>query len=310
MARTSSWLDAELSQVRQHVDSGEFLAAAHTLARLADELTAAAERPPAAEPHEMPPGPEVHVATLGPFEVRVCGTRVWRWGAQKNRTLLQYLVLHPDRPLHREVLMELLWPGYGYTSSRNNLNVCVYGLRQALQEACRDSRYVLYRDGAYLLDPDLSWQVDRTRFLSLIAAAQDAARAGRTGPAIQLHQEAAMLYRGPLFEDDPNCDWFAAARRNLHERYLRSLEDLADLYLDARDVGSASDIARHVLDLDACRESAHRLLMRCYSQQHQQGLIARQFQLCIAALRTEFSLSPADETVRLFQALTTTDAHS
>jgi DNA-binding SARP family transcriptional activator len=292
------------------VDGGELLAAARLLARLADELTAASERPLATEPDEMPRGPEVCVAMLGPFEVRVCDRRISRWGAQKNRTLLQYLVLHPDRPVHREVLMELLWPGYGYTSARNNLNVCVYGLRQALQEAWRDSRYVLYRDGAYLLDPDLSWQVDRTRFLSLIAAAREAARAGRTGPAVRLNQDAARLYRGPLFEDDPNCDWFAAARRNLHELYLRALEDLADLHLDARDVGSASDIARHVLDLDACRESAHRLLMRCYSQQQQRGLIARQFQLCIAALRNEFSLSPADETVRLFRAPTATDARS
>ena len=126
--------------------------------------------------------------------------------------------------------------------------------------------------------------------------------------AITVYGRAAGLYRGPLLEDDVNCDWFAPERRNLHELHLQALEELADLQLGERDVAGASDTARRILDEDACRESAHRILMRCYSQQHQQSLIARQFQLCIAALRKEFSLAPTEETVRLFRKLTASEA--
>jgi DNA-binding SARP family transcriptional activator len=247
----------------------------------------------------------VAVAVLGPFEVSVQGRQVSGWGGQKNRALFQYLLLHPDRPVHREVLMELLWPGHSYTSARNNLNVCIYGVRQALQSQSAANRYVLYRDSCYVLDPDVTWEVDRSKFLSLVNAAR-AVSATETRLAIELYVEASGLYRGPLFEDDQNCDWFASERRMLQELYLQLLGELGDLYLAQQDFGAATDTARRVLGEDICRESAHRLLMRCYSLQNQRGLVARQFQLCIEALRKEFSLSPTDETVSLFHALTAT----
>jgi len=209
------------------------------------------------------PAVEVTAAMLGPFEVSVRGIPVLGWGGQKNRTLLQYLLLHPDRPVHREVLMELLWPGHSYASARNNLNVCIHGVRQALREGSLVHRFILYRDSCYILDPTVTWQVDRIRFMSLINAARDAS-AREKRKAIALYLEASKLYRGPLFEDDLNCDWFASERRMLHELYLQSLGELGDLYLAEHEFGAATETATRVLDEDICRESAHRLLMRCY----------------------------------------------
>jgi hypothetical protein len=46
--------------------------------------------------------------------------------------------------------------------------------------------------------------------------------------------------------------------------------------------------------------------MRCYARQQQQQLVSRQYQLCTAALRNEFAVSPAAETIQLFHALTST----
>lgn len=270
--------------------------------------SARGQLPEAVAPEHTKPSADVMVAVLGPLEVTVHGKRVTGWGGQRNRNLLQYLVLHMKRPVHREVLMEVLWPGYSYTSARNNLNVCLYGLRQALQAGTREGRFVLYNDGRYLFDPELTWQVDRTEFVSLIARARSEAQVGQTRHAIELYEGAVRLWRGPLFEDDPPCEWFAAEQRSLQELYLQALEELADLYLAGHDFRAASDTAQRVLEEDACRESAHRVLMRCYSRQHQQSLIARQFQLCVSALRREFSLSPTDETVQLFRALTATQA--
>lgn len=299
-------------------------AASHT--RLADELATAAAgherstvelRQPLLVQLNATIGPQatagadpavvVTAAVLGPLEVRVAGQQVAGWGGQKNRALFQYLLLHPDRPVHREVLMELLWPGYSYASARNNLNVCIYGVRQALRTGSTAPRYILYRDSCYILDPDVTWRVDRSRFLSLVRAARTVS-GGEPARAIGLYLEASKLYRGPLFEDDLNCDWFAAERRLLHELYLQSLGELGDLYLAERDFGAATDTAKRILGEDVCRESAHRLLMRCYSLQNQRSLVARQFQLCIEALQREFSLSPTDETVSLFHALTASQA--
>src|SRR5262249_4624910 len=124
--------------------------------------------------------------------------------------------------------------------------------------------------------------------------------------AIEQYNGALRLWRGPLLENDPDYDWSAGEQWNLHELYVHALEEMADLHVAVRNFGAAADMAQRILEEDACRESAHRILMHCYSRQHQQSLIARQFQLCVDALRREFSLSPTDETVRLFRTLTAT----
>jgi len=44
--------------------------------------------------------------------------------------------------------------------------------------------------------------------------------------------------------------------------------------------------------------------MRCYASQHQQQLVSRQYQVCVAALREELGVSPSVETTQLLRALT------
>lgn len=247
---------------------------------------------------------DVAVALLGPLEVTVEGERIAHWGSQKSRTLFEYLVLHHDRPVRREVLMELLWPGHSPTSARNNLNVALYGLRNTLQSERVADHYVLYRDGCYLLSSRPRWWIDRDEFMSQLRRAQVDARAGRDEIAIKAYRRAIALYRGPLLEDDANDDWFASEQRCLHDLHLQALDGLADLYLRNQDLEAACDTAQTVLRQDAGRESAHRLLMRCYSHQQQKGLVVRQFRLCAKALRDDLGVTPTEETVRLFRELT------
>jgi DNA-binding SARP family transcriptional activator len=201
------------------------------------------------------------------------------------------------------VLIELLWPAHTSRSARNNLNVCLYGLRQTLRHTRPAGQYVVYRDGCYLLNPQYIWRIDRDEFLFLIRRAQAEARAIQVERAIELYESAVAMYRGELFEDDANTEWFDAERRSLQEHLLQALDELTALHLCTGNVEAARNTALRVLRQDACRESAHRFLMRCYSQRHQHSLVARQFRLCTTTLRAELGISPADETVSLFSEL-------
>ena len=298
--------DELAAAAREHEDAAREIS--HRIDQVLSPLTAkpgvrAIIGPPLASSVESAQA-DVAVALLGPLEVTVEGERVAHWGSQKSRTLFEYLVLHHDRPVRREVLMELLWPGHSPTSARNNLNVALYGLRNTLQSERVTDQYVLYRDGCYLLSSRRRWWIDRDEFLSQLRRAQVEARAGQDEIAITAYQRAIALYRGPLLEDNASNDWFVSEQRCLHELHLQALDGLADLHLRNRDVEAACDTARTVLRQDAGRESAHRLLMRCYFHQQQKGLVVRQFRLCTAALRDDLGVSPAEETVRLFRELT------
>ena len=249
--------------------------------------------------------PDVIVRVLGRLDVQVAGAQVVSWGGQRTRTLFQYLLMH-RRPVHREVLMELLWPGHTYSSARNNLNVCVYGLRRALGVKSPSTRYVVYSDACYSLNRALAWEIDRDRFV-------DAAERGRrsedhrtpAGPVAVL-ERAVSAYGGPLFDGDPAADWFLPERTALQELFLQVLERLATLLAEQGDVDGAQHALERLLREDACRESAHRLLMSCFARRGQRDLVARQFQRCTARLDADLEIAPSAETVELFHTLTRT----
>jgi DNA-binding SARP family transcriptional activator len=117
------------------------------------------------------------------------------------------------------------------------------------------------------IDVSSSWAIDAP-------ARRAAERVSRPDHAIHAYLRALDLYRGPLFEDDSTCDWYLPEQRHLQEIYLSALELLGELFLNLDDLAKAVQAAELALTTDRCRESAHRLLMRCYARQHQQHLLS------------------------------------
>jgi DNA-binding SARP family transcriptional activator len=250
------------------------------------------------------PEPEIAACVLGPLDLTVAGHRVLRWNSLKARTVFQYLVVQIGRPVRREVLMELMWPDHSVGSARNNLNAALYSLRNTLDQRGTRVPYILYQDGCYLPNPELMWWIDRTEFLSTLQHAEVARRGGRSGQAVSAYLRAVRLYRGPLFEDDRDGDWYLPEQRRLNELYLQAVECLAEIHLEQRDLTAAVQFGQLALTADQCCEPAHRLLMRCYALQNQQQLVSRQYRVCSDALQDELGVSPGADTVQLFRSLT------
>ena len=92
--------------------------------------------------------------------------------------------------------MELMWPEHTLVSARNNLNAALYSLRSTLSQRGRDDQYILYQDGCYLPNPELTWWIDRTEFLAAVQHAESARREGDSRRAIHVYLQAVRLYRG------------------------------------------------------------------------------------------------------------------
>jgi DNA-binding SARP family transcriptional activator len=267
------------------------------------------EELPPGEPERSPPlsdrpGADVSALLLGPLELIVAGRRVVRWNSLKARAVFQYLLIHHDRPVRRDVLMDLQWPNHTYTSARNNLNVALYNLRNTLEGPWQGLQPIVYKEGCYVLNPDLEWWIDRDEFLSALSEAQVARASDSLRKVIHHYHRAVQLYRGPLFEDDLTGDWYLPEQRHLNELYLQALESLGEIYFDLGELSSAEQFAQLALANDPCCEPVHRLLMRCYASEQKQQLVSRQYSICVDALRDELGVSPGAETLRLFHDLT------
>jgi DNA-binding SARP family transcriptional activator len=240
---------------------------------------------------------------LGRLDVAIHGRRVERWSSTKARAIFQYLVLHAERPVRREVLMETFWPGHTRDSARNNLNVAVYNLRRTLRGR-PDHRYVRYAGGCYGLDSELAWWIDRDALLNAFARAGEHRHLGHFSEAIESYREGLALYRGPMLDDDPLSEWHLDEQRYMEDVRLAALEQVGELHLELGDPAQAEHAAREALAADPCRESAHRLIMRCYAREHQHHLVSRQLKICVTTLRRQLGITPAPETIHVFESLT------
>lgn len=61
--------------------------------------------------------------------------------------------------------------------------------------------------------------------------------------------------------------------------------------------------ALQLLDHDACREDAHRMVMRCHLRLGARSQALRQYHAARTILRTELNADPEPATVALFEAI-------
>ena len=78
---------------------------------------------------------------------------------------------------------------------------------------------------------------------------------------------------------------------------------LAALYLEDGQYSRAVELVHRLLAADNCWERAYRYLMLAYHGLGDHGQIARVYHRCVQTLREELDVSPADETVALYEEL-------
>src|SRR6476620_6833928 len=74
---------------------------------------------------------EVRVSLLGGFGATIDGEPVSdRWRLRKAKTLVKLLALAPGHRLHRDAVVELLWPDADPGAATNNLHQAVHAARR------------------------------------------------------------------------------------------------------------------------------------------------------------------------------------
>lgn len=247
--------------------------------------------------------PSIVVYCLGPFQVYQDEQPVEEWPSSKGKIIFKYLVTHRERPVPKEVLMELLWPDNDPDAARNNLNVAVYGLRQALRSTHPHYSHVLYQDDCYLLNPEIDIWLDSELFMRQIALARSLEQAGELARAMEVFNNAEALWLGEFMEEDRYEDWPVAQRQLLQQQYLKLLDKLSKYHFDQGAYNACTTACRKILAVDPCREEAHRLVMQCFHEQGQSYLALRQYHQCVEALKVELQVAPSAATRELYELI-------
>jgi DNA-binding SARP family transcriptional activator len=141
---------------------------------------------------------ELDFCLLGRFSASLDGTAVeeQRWVRKKARLLVKLLALAPNRKMHWEQLIDVLWPDADPELALNNLHKVIQLARRALEPDLVQgaSRFIVTQD----LQVGLAGSDVRIDFLEFERLAAEALRLADT-----LALETAVeLYRGDLLEED------------------------------------------------------------------------------------------------------------
>ena len=216
--------------------------------------------------------PEIQVTLLGRFAVTVGGVPVAdaSWKRRHAAAVVKVLALAPGQRLHREQVIDLIWPQDTIAEAVPKLHKAAHFARRAI--GVPDA--VVLRGDQVVLGPGDSVTVDAVQFEEL---ARRALAAGDSAAA----REALALYGGGLLPGD-RYEQRAEPRRDQLQRCHLDL-----LRLDGR--------WEAVAELDPGDERAHLALMRQFAASGDRHGALRQFERLDRALRQELGLAPGPE---------------
>jgi DNA-binding SARP family transcriptional activator len=213
----------------------------------------------------------VEVTLLGGFAVTIDGTDTpgRGWSRRSAAALVKILALAPGHRLHRERVMDLLWPDESPARSAPRLHKAAYFARRA---AGRDDAVVL-RDDIVWLFPDADVTVDAVRFEQL-------AREAITQRDPEIAKHALDWYGGDLLPADVYEDWASDRRESLHLRRLDVLHVIGEW--------------RELAELDPTNEEAHVQLMQRQVAAGDGLAALRQYQHLERVLERELGVEPGE----------------
>lgn len=263
-----------------------------------------------------PSGSARPVSTAPLLDLRCFGRFSVFWGGQpipaerfarrRALTLLKVLLTNYGKPVHREVLVDLLWGEEPLKDPRRQLNVIVHYLRRALEPdkgSGDESRWVASTEEGFVFDVAAPHRLDYQDFLSLVHWANRLRERGEPEAAIAAYEAAVGMYAGDFLEDEPYSDWCRSEREYLRETLLSALWRAAALRLDRGDVEGALGCHRRALLADPLREDVHRELMMVLWREGRRDDALRHYRLHCESLERELGTRPAPETRALYESL-------
>jgi len=241
------------------------------------------------------------IQLLGDFRVLVRGHAVEdaRWSRPQAKLLVKLLALDPRHQLHRQQLIDTIWPDLDPESGAANLHKIIHLARRALEpkltSGANSQFIVTSRQQVQLRSPgDLRIDVEEFERLS--------SRAIQSGAASD-YEEALRAYGGDLLGEDRYADWCAEKRAQLRAIHEQLLMELGRVYTTLHHHERAIRQFETLVGAAPSNEDAHRALMTLYALVGRRSQALDQFRRCSDALRTELDTEPDEATIQLHRRI-------
>lgn len=252
--------------------------------------------------------PDLSIRLLGKFRVFSGDEEIPsdKWKSAKAMMIFKYLASKRSKGfIHRDVLIELLWPEEDYKKTNKRLNVAMSSLRKLIEPKLQPrlpSSYIIRQKDAFRLAIGIGGKVDVEEFLRELKRGDTYEK---TDPEVSFRHflNAESCYKGPFLAEDPYVDWCIKEREAFNEKYLYVLSRITRFYDHKKDFSKGIEYANKYLAIDHYAEDIYRKLMRFYHLTGNTSSVKKTFEKCKINIVENLECPLNRETLDLYNSL-------
>jgi len=249
---------------------------------------------------------DLTINLLGPVEIlREFGRSLAAdaWTTRRARDILCFVASRRHRRASKDTIIDTFWGETDPDVVEKNFHPTVSHIRKALNSnQPLKQNFIIYRDGDYQLNPELSYRIDIEEFDRLVTRGESARRSRQFNECVEAYEKAVSMYRGDFVQGgyDP---WVDEQRSYYKEQYLHLLETLAGFAQKQNEWTHSLQLAQQILHEDPFREDIHCLIMKAHVNLGNRGAAKEQYEALRRLLERELGVEPGPETRKTYREL-------
>lgn len=217
-----------------------------------------------------------------------------KWRTTKARELFLFLLLYRNRPVHKEMILEILWPEYDVEKSYTQLYTAIYQIRNAMksigfqvQISSKQEYYVLnFTD--LTLDVDV-WEVGLQKF-SII-----------TNENKNKIEKLLRMYKGDFLASS-SFTWIEMERERLRRLWIEWINRLGNYYEQNDELEEAIKVYETLQKISPFVEQSYFSLMKLYRKIGDGPSIDKQYEQLCKMTKDQFDTEPTVEIIDWYKS--------
>ncbi|ARF17609.1 response regulator [Sporosarcina ureae] len=217
---------------------------------------------------------------------------VVKWKTIKIKELFAFFLTYHKESIHRDVLIETLWPDTEYAKAKIQLHTALSHLRKTL-ESLGFSKVIVFTNQSYSMKLS-NFYCDALEMEKLVQQHTVA-----TGSSIDSFKKSIRDYEGDYLELE-GYDWSYTHAERMKRQAIQLLHLMISYYRTAQDTTHIQSSLERLIQLDPYSEQALQQLLTHYLQQGKRTEAIKAYHHFKEKLIEELGISPSQSTNKLF----------
>lgn len=214
------------------------------------------------------------------------------WRTSKAKEVFAFLIHHRQKPVRKEVLIDLFWPEAELEKGFAQLYAAIYQIRKSLASIDFNIK-IISRDHSYILDMQ-QIKIDVDEFERLEGVVNGG------NPDLAIVQQLLDLYCGDYLEKESYL-WAESERERLRVLWLYYTQQTIEMLIQKKEYTKALLICQRMQALNPYSEESYFMLMKLYDLLGERYSVELQYHNLNKMLSDEYGIKPEQDIVQWYQ---------